>query len=270
MNFQNKLSAIIEKNNSLLCIGLDPDLEKFPSSLPKTAQSIFSFNKAIIDTTHDLVCAYKPNIAFYEAYGFEGLEKLKETMVYLQEIHPDIPIVLDAKRGDIGNTARMYAKAVYEFWNADATTVYPNLGKEALLPFLEYKDKLTIALIKTSNPDSGLFQNIPINGKPYYQVMAETIKSWGFENLGVFVGATYPEELGNIRKLFPNTPILTAGIGAQDGNTEQAVKAGIDARGGNFMCNNSREVIYAGNGNDFAAQARAKAETIRDTINQYR
>lgn len=270
MNFQDKLHAIIKKNNSLLCIGLDVDLEKFPTILPKTADSIFTFNKTIIDATHDLVCAYKPNIAFYEAYGLAGLTQLKETMVYLQEVYPEIPTVLDAKRGDIGNTARMYAKAVYEFWDADATTVNPNLGKEALLPFLKYKDKLTIVLLKTSNSDSGMFQNIPVNGKPYYEVMAETVKSWGFDNLGVFVGATYPQELATIRKLFPTTPILTAGIGAQDGNVEQAVKAGIDAQGGNFMCNNSREIIYAGNGDDYAQKARAKAEEIRNTINHYR
>lgn len=270
MKFIDVLQSAIIKNNSLLCIGLDPDLEKFPTPLPKTANSIFNFNKAIIDATHDLVCAYKPNIAFYEAYGFEGLEKLKETMAYLRKVCPEIPIVLDAKRGDIGNTARMYAKAMYEFWDADAVTVYPNLGKDALLPFLKYKDRLTIALIKTSNPDSGLFQNIHIDGKPYYQIMAETIKSWGFENLGVFVGATYPEELGNIRKLFPTTPILTAGIGAQDGMIENAVRTGVDAQGGNLMCNNSREIIYASHTGDYAEKARAKAEKIRNTINQYR
>src|SRR3989344_1200455 len=154
MNFQQKLKKIVKKNNSLVCLGLDPEIEKIPSIFRKRRNPLFSFNKEIIDSTYFLVGAYKPNIAFYEAYGLEGLKELKLTMTYLQEKYSEVPVILDAKRGDIGNTAKMYAKAVFEYWNADAVTVYPHLGLDSLLPFFAYKDKLTILLIKTSNPDS--------------------------------------------------------------------------------------------------------------------
>lgn len=272
MTFQQKLDITSKKNNSLLCVGLDIDLDKIPPHLKTEPEPIFTFNKAIIDATADLVCCYKPNIAFYETYGIEGLTQLKKTIEYLQQSYPEIPILLDAKRADIGNTAQRYAKAMYEYWNVDSVTVYPYLGLDATLPFFEYKDKCTILLIKTSNPDSVTFQNLQIaeKNKPFYLVMTETIQSWNIPYIGLFVGATYPEELANVRKLFPNSPILTAGIGAQGAKTEQAVKAGIDTNGNNLICNNSREIIYAGNGTDFAVQSRKKAQELRDSINRYR
>ncbi len=270
--FQEKLDEATKKNNSLLCVGLDTELEKIPSYLKNEKDGIFIFNKAIIDKTFDLVCAYKPNIAFYEAYGLDGLSQLKKTIDYIHVQYTGIPVILDAKRADISNTAKMYAKAVFEYWDADAATIYPNLGLDATMPFLDYKDKCTILLIKTSNPDSGFFQNIVVGKekKPYYLVMAEKILSWNIPNIGLFVGATYPEELGNVRKLFPNAPILTAGIGAQGAKTEAAVKAGVDASSKNLICNNSREIIYAGSGHDFAQKAREKAIEMRDRINDYR
>lgn len=270
MSFQHKLQNIIKKNNSLLCVGLDSELKKLPEHLLKNSDPIFAFNKAIIDQTADLVCAYKPNIAFYEAYGIKGLTSLKKTVEYLQKNYPEIPIVLDAKRADIGNTARMYAKAIFEYWGADATTVYPYLGKDSVLPFLEYQDKYTILLIKTSNPDAKTFQDQKVDGAPFYIKIAEEIKKWNFPNIGLFVGATYPEELGKLRSLFPNNPILTAGLGAQGAQTEKAVKAGIDNDGGNLICNNSREIIYAGSDKDFAKKAAKKTEEIRDALNSYR
>ncbi len=270
MNFLSKLEQIIEKNNSLLCIGLDPEIEKLPQSVKSSDDPLFAFNKAIIDATADLVCAFKPNIAFYEAEGIKGLESLKKTIEYLQKSYADIPIVLDAKRGDIGNTAKMYAKAAYDYFKADAVTVFPHLGKDSLLPFFEYKEKLTIALIKTSNPDSGMFQDLPVDGKPYYIKVAEELKAWNIENLGIFVGATYPEELKKVRELFPETIFLSAGFGAQEAEIGEAVKAGIDRNKSGIMFNASRSILYASSNEDFAKRAKEKAKETRDTINKYR
>ncbi len=263
MNFKHKLERIIEKNNSLLCVGLDPDLDKLPRHILKKKNPIFEFNKSIIDATHDLVCAYKPNIAFYEAEGLNGLSQLKKTIEYLQSNYSEIPIVLDAKRADIGNTAKMYAKSVFDYWNADAVTVYAHLGKDTLLPFLEYKDKLTIVLLKTSNPDSGTFQNIVVDRKPYYLYIAEIIKKWNFDNLGLFVGATYPKEMRDIRDLFPNKIILSAGLGAQSAEIKKAVNAGVNKQKSGIMLNVSRSILYSKN-------PRWKAKKLRDEINKYR
>ncbi len=270
MNFQQKLNKILKKNNSLLCIGLDPDLEKFPKHILKSADPIFIFNKSIIDETFNLVYAYKPNIAFYEAYGLKGLKSLEKTIQYLKKKYPDIPIILDAKRADIGNTAKMYAKAIFEYWGVDATTVYPYLGLDSVVPFLEYKNQCTILLIRTSNPDAKTFQDLKINGEPFYMQLANEIKKWKFENIGVFVGATYPDELVKVRKLFPDSPILTAGLGVQGAQTKKAVQAGVDKKGQNLICNNSREIIYAGSNKDFVLKSRLKAIEIRDIIESYR
>lgn len=263
MFFKQKLNSIIKRNNSLLCIGLDPDLEKIPDHLLKQKNSILKFNKAIIDATNDLVCAYKPNIAFYEAEGISGLLQLKRTIDYLRSYFPHIPIILDAKRADIDNTARMYAKSVFEFWNADAVTVYPHLGLDSLMPFLNYKDKLTILLLKTSNPDSSMFQNLLINGKPYYLEMAKKIRTWACSNMGIFVGATYPKELKHLRNLFPDSIFLSAGLGAQSAKIEKAVKAGIDKSKRGIMFNASRSIIYA-------KDPRGEAKKVRDEINTCR
>lgn len=264
MNFKQKLENIVKKNNSLLCVGLDPDLAKIPLNFLKTKNSsIFEFNKSIIHETHDLVCAYKPNIAFYEAYGLDGLMELKKTIEYLKNKYPEIPIVLDAKRADIPNAAKMYARSVFEYWDADAVTVYPHLGKNTILPFLEYEDKLTILLLKTSNPDSGMFQNALVNKKPYYLYLAETIKKWNYDNIGIFVGATHPKEMQDIRKVFPDKIFLSAGLGAQSAEIERAVKAGIDKEKSGIMFNASRSIIYAKN-------PRQAAKKLRDKINKYR
>lgn len=263
MTFRQKLEKIIKKNNSLLSIGLDPDLEKIPQYFQKKKNPIFEFNKSIIDATQDLICAYKPNIAFYEADGIDGLKQLKQTIEYLQSNYPEIPIVLDAKRADIGNTAKMYAKSVFEYWNADAVTVFPNLGLDSLIPFLNYKDKLTILLIKTSNPDSGMFQNLLVNRKPYYLEIAKIIKAWKYDNIGIFVGATYPKEIKALRFIFPNKIFLSAGLGAQSGEIEKAVKAGIDKQKSSIMFNASRSIIYA-------KDTRQETEKLKEKINKYR
>lgn len=270
MKFVDKLNAAIDKNNSLLCIGLDPDLDKIPKHLQQRSDNIFSFNKSIIDATADLVCVYKPNIAFYEAEGIAGHTCLKKTIQYIKEQYPDVPILLDAKRGDIGNTARMYAKAIYDYWQVDATTIYPHLGLDSLLPYLEYKDKLTILIIKTSNPDAKMFTDLVVEKEPYYLALARRIATWDYENIGIFVGATYPKELKEIRSIFPNKIFLSAGLGAQEGTIEEAVKAGIDKQKKGIMFNISRSILYAGNGKDFAQKAREEATRLRDEINKCR
>ena len=259
MNFQDKLSQIVKKNNSLVCVGLDPEIEK----IALKGSNFFEFNKKIIDETANLVCAYKPNIAFYEAYGIDGLGELKKTIDYIKSDYPNIPIVLDAKRGDVPNTARMYAKAAFEYWLADAVTVYPHLGLDSVQPFLQYEDKLTILLLKTSNPDSGTFQNMESGEKPYYLKMAEEIAKWEAANIGIFCGATYPEELGTLRKIFPNKIFLSAGIGDQQAQVQAAVEAGIDKNGAGIMMSASRSIIYS-------QDPRSAAQKLRDEINKYR
>lgn len=258
MDFKTKFSKIVKKNNSLLCIGLDPEIEKIPNNF-----SIFKFNKSIIDATSNLVCAYKPNIAFYEAQGLSGLIQLKKTIEYLQTKYSDIPIVLDCKRGDVPNTARMYAKSIYEYWGVDATTVFPHIGLDSIEPYLDYKDKLTILLIKTSNPDSNMFQDLNVDGTPFYKKIAEEVSSWKKKDIGIFVGATYPEQLKEIRKIFPDAIFLSAGIGEQKAQTEKAVRAGLDKNGAGIMFNASRSIIYS-------QDPGKSAKNLRDEINKYR
>lgn len=249
MNFKTKLSAIQKKNNSLLCIGLD--------------QPLFAFNKAIIDATFDLVCAYKPNMAFYEAAGINGLRQLETTIIYIKEKYPDIPIILDAKRSDIGNTARMYAKMAFEYFNVDVLTVNPYLGIDSLEPYLEYKDKFIFVLAKTSNPGSRDFQDLKINGKPLFWKVAEKLKTLDKrEQIGVVVGATYPGELRIIRKLLPNYIFLIPGIGSQGGDLEKTIKYGLDKEKSGVVINVSRSVIYA-------KDIRKEAQKIRMQINFY-
>ena len=270
MIFQQKLQKIQKKNNSLVCVGLDTDLEKIPQHLSSCQSPGFTFNKKIIDATHDLVCAYKPNIAFYEANGIKGLKSLKKTIEYLQKKYPDTAVILDMKRADIASTSVMYAKAAFEYWQIDAITAYPFLGYDSVRPFLQYKDKYIFFLIKTSNPDAKTFQDVQVKNKPFYLYLAQEIKKWKDENVGVFCGATYPKELAQVRKIFPNRPILTAGIGAQGGEAKLAVKAGVNSRGLNLICNSSRSIIYASSGKDFAKAARKNALILRDLINKYR
>lgn len=270
MNFQQKLEGSTKKNNSLVCVGLDTDVSKIPKHFLSEEDPMFAFNKAIIDATHDLACVFKPNIAFYEAEGIKGLTTLKETIDYIKKKYSEIPIVLDAKRADIPNTAEMYAKACFEFWNVDAATVHPNLGLDSLMPFFAYKNRLTILLLKTSNSDSKMFQDLPVNGKPYYLALADEISKWRHDNIGIFVGSTYPNELKAIREIFPDKIFLSAGFGAQKGEIKEAVEAGVDAKGGGIMFNASRSILYVSDGKDFAEAARQTAKELRDQINKCR
>lgn len=273
MDFLSKLDQSITDHNSLLCVGLDPDLDKIPTHLHSDPTPLFSFNKAIIDATAEYVCAFKPNSAFYEAYGSAGIEQLGMTCEYIQEKHPDLPIVLDYKRGDIGNTNTYYARFAFESLNVDAITVHPYFGQEANEAFLEYKDKGIIMLCKSSNPGSGEFQDLELGGKKLYMYIIEQIKNkWNASNnCHIMVGATYPKELAEARELIgENMAILIPGIGAQGGDIESTVKASINKVGRGVMISSSRAILYASDSDNFAEAAAEQARKTRDEINKYR
>lgn len=232
-----------------VCVGLDTDYDKLPQSVKTSSkkESILNFNKAIIDATNDLVCAFKPNTAFYEAAGAEGIAALEETNKYIAQKYPDISIILDAKRADIGSTNDGYVKAAFETLNSDAVTLHPYLGKEALSPFLARSDKGVIILVRTSNPGSDEIQSLEMNGKPLYLLIAENVaKNWNANgNCAVVVGATYPEELKKVREIVGDIPILIPGIGAQGGDLEASVKNGINSQKQGIIISSSRSIIYA-------------------------
>ena len=267
MNFIEKLTNTARKNKSLLCVGLDPDPKLMPENV-----SVFEFNKAIIDATADLVCAYKPNIAFYEALGNEGLDALKQTVKYVPD---DIPVIVDAKRGDIGNTAKAYARALFDYFSFDATTVSPYLGFDSLEPFIQYTNKGILILCRTSNAGAADFQSLRCetegDSRPLFEIVALKASQWNIHgNIGLVVGATYPEELRLIRNSHPDMPLLIPGIGAQGGDLASVVRYGVNAKGEGTIINSSRGIIYASPGKDFAQAARQAASSLRDQINYYR
>ncbi|MFC1559810.1 orotidine-5'-phosphate decarboxylase [Candidatus Margulisiibacteriota bacterium] len=265
--FLDKLDGTVKKNNSLLCVGLDIDMKKIPISLLNKEDPIFNFNKAIIDATKDLVCSYKPNIAFYEMYGTYGIEALIRTIEYAGQF---APVILDAKRGDIGHTASAYVKSIFEIFKADATTVSPYLGHDSLQPFIEHKDKGIFVLCLTSNPGSKDFQMIG-KDEPLYKTVARKVKDWNKgDNLGLVVGATNPAELKSIRDIAGNMPLLIPGIGAQGGDLLQTVKNGVNRKGERAIINSSRGIIYASQKEDFAGTARIAARKLKEEINSYR
>lgn len=261
-----ELTAQIKKKNSFLCIGLDVDLNKIPKHLLELEDPIFEFNKAIIDATHHLCVAYKPNTAFYEAYGIKGWQALEKTIKYLNKNHPEIFTIADAKRGDIGNTSTMYAKAFFEDLAFDSVTVAPYMGKDSVEPFLAFKNKHTIMLALTSNQGAFDFQTKTIEGKELYKQVLETSKSWeNAENLMYVVGATKAEYFADIRKIIPNSFLLVPGVGAQGGNLQKVCKYGMSENVG-LLINSSRGIIYASNQNDFAQAAANKAEDLQQQM----
>ena len=270
MDFYKTIENAWVKNNSLVCVGLDPDLQKIPVHLKTVENPIFEFNKALVDATADLVCAYKPQCAYYAAEGAES--QLSMTIDYIHEHHPDIPVILDAKRGDIGSTAKMYAREVFERFGADAVTVNPYLGGDTLEPFLERKEKGVIILCRTSNPGAGDIQDLETGGKKLYEVIAEKASNeWnGNNNVLLVVGATYPRELKEIREIVGEMPLLVPGIGAQGGDVEASVTNGKTKSGGGMIINSSRGIIYAGSGPDFGEAARRETDVLRKEINRYR
>lgn len=264
MKFQDKLKKIVKKNNSLLCVGLDPDPFK-GDSLKGGLDSLFKFNKRVIDQTYDLVCAYKPNIAFYAAHGIEGLSQLKNTIDYIKSNHKEIPIILDAKRGDVGHTNEMYVKEVFDIFVVDAVTVNPYLGFDSLKPFFEKKDKGIIVICRTSNPGASDFQSLEINGSPLYIQIANKVIEWNkrYHNLLMVIGATWPEELKKIRGVTPDMVFLIPGIGGQKGDLEKTLKYGLRKDNKGLIINASRSIIYSQN-------PRKEAQNLKDEINRYR
>jgi orotidine-5'-phosphate decarboxylase len=266
MNFNEKLMNATEEHNSLLCIGLDPDPELMPSKM-----DVLKFNKAIIDTTADLVCAYKLNLAFYEALD-SGIDAMKHTIKYIPD---NIPVIGDAKRSDIGNTAKAYAKALFDNLNFDAATVNPYLGFDSVEPFIEHWDKGVFILCRTSNPGAVDFQSLRLQTEhrqfPLFEIVALRAAQWNkHNNIGLVVGATYPEELKLIRQSYPDMPLLIPGIGAQGGDLALAVRYGVNPAGRKAIISSSRQILYASKEKDFAPAARQVASSVREHINYYR
>ncbi|MSQ11656.1 MAG: orotidine-5'-phosphate decarboxylase [Dehalococcoidia bacterium] len=264
--FLEKLLAASASRRSLLCVGLDPD----PAQMP--VRDVAQFNRAIIEATSDLVCAYKPNLGFYEGLGEEGMDALRRTLDFIPR---DIPVIGDAKRGDISPTANFYAKAMFEVWGFDAVTVNPYLGRDALEPFLAYEDRGVFVLCRTSNPGARDLQDLLVTSPyerttmPLYEAVAMRAAAWNLHhNIGLVVGATYPDELRRVRELCPDMPILVPGVGTQGGSLEQAIRNGVDANGQRVIVTASRGVLYASRDpNAFASAAREQAIKLRDRMN---
>jgi len=260
VNFQDKLDKAISKNNSLVCVGLDPD----PTKLKK-GQTQFEFNKTIIDQTADLVCAFKPQIAFYEAAGLKGLEDLEKTIKYIHENYQSVPVILDAKRGDVGHTSEMYAKEVFDIYGANAVTVNPYCGFDSLEPFFERRDKGVVVLCRTSNPSAVDFQDLKIDGESLFIKVARKIVDWDkkYKNLLMVVGATYPNEMKKIREIASEMTFLVPGVGSQSGDLENTLKNGLRKDGMGLIISSSRGIIYA-------QDSKLAAQKLKDEINKHR
>ena len=265
------------KLDNFVCVGLDTEFDKLPKAFRQyssKAEAIVQFNKDIIDATHDLVCAYKPNAAFYEALGRDGWEALSNTIDYIKTSYPEIPIILDAKRGDIGTTNEAYSKAVFDGLKADAVTVHSYFGQEALKPFLDRKDKGIILMASNSNPGAGEFQDLIVGdtGEPLYKVVARQIATgWnGNGNCAVTVGATYPKKIAEVRSVVGDMPLLVLGIGQQGGEVEPTIGAAKDSRGWGMIVSSTRAIIYASSNDDYREAARNATMRFRNEINRFR
>ena len=261
--FGDKLRAATESNNSYLCVGLDPDPERMPH------QDVVPFLRDIIEATKDVVCAYKPNFAFFEALGIEGMQTLLESITY---VPADIPVIADAKRGDIGNSARFYADAIFNEYGFDAVTVNGYGGRDAVQPFLDYDERGVFVWCRSSNDGAEDIQDLELSdGRPLYLALAEKVGTWNEHgNAGLVLGATWPEQIEPVREACPDMLFLVPGVGAQAGDLEATVEAAMDDSGGGFIVNASRGVLYAGRGDDYAEAARNEALKIRGRINVMR
>lgn len=264
----NQIVEQIKIKKSFLCVGLDVDINKIPPHLLQTEDPIFEFNKQIIDATHQLCIAYKPNIAFYEAYGVKGWQSLQKTMVYIQKNYPEIFTIADAKRGDIGNTSTMYAKAFFEDLNFDSITVAPYMGRDSVEPFLEFQDKITILLALTSNSGAFDFQTDNSQSEQLYQKVLKVSKNWkNAHNLMYVVGATKAEYFKEIRKIVPDSFLLVPGVGAQGGRLSEVCKHGLNTQIG-LLINSSRGILYTSQEKDFASKAQTEALKIQQEMEQ--
>lgn len=272
VTFIQKLSAAWASNNSLLCVGLDPDIGKLPAELAQQPDAIFTFCKAIIDATADLACSFKPQIAYFAAIRAE--DQLEDICRYIKTTYPAIPIILDAKRGDIGATAEQYAREAFERYDADAVTVNPYMGFDSVAPYLEWKDRGAIVLCRTSNAGGSDLQFLNVDGKPLYQHVAQLVaEKWNTNGqCSLVVGATFPQELAQVRGIIGDMPLLVPGIGAQGGDIAATVAAGKTADGNGMMINSSRAILYAKqvDGEHFSQSARRVALETRDAINACR
>ena len=268
--FIDKLASSWARSHSLVCVGLDPEIERFPRHVTEQPSPIFQFNKAIIDATADLVCAYKPQFAHYAAY--EAEDQLERTIEYIHRAYPGIPVILDSKRGDVGNTAERYAIEAFERYGADAVTVNPYLGTDSLEPYLKYEDKGVVILCRTSNPGARDLQDLDVGGRKLYHVVAElTARQWNSRgNCLLVVGATYPRELAEVREIAGDMPFLVPGVGAQGGDVALAVTNGQTAAGTGLIISSSRGILYASSGDDFSTAARRATEGLRYQINASR
>jgi orotidine-5'-phosphate decarboxylase len=269
-HFIEQLERAWDVNGSLVCVGLDPEIERFPPQVIDQPSPIFQFNKAIIDATADLVCAYKPQFAHYAAY--EAEDQLERTIDYIQGTYPAIPVILDSKRGDVGNTAERYAIEAFERYHADAVTVSPYLGGDSMEPFLKYEDKGVIILCRTSNPGAGDLQDLEVGGRRLFHKVADlAARRWNARgNCALVVGATYPRELAEVREIVGNMPFLVPGVGAQGGDVAQAVQSGQTAAGAGLVISSSRGILYASSGENFVSAAREATLKLRDQINASR
>ena len=270
MRFHDTLQRRWRAHNSLICVGLDPEPSAFPAHLRDAPDAVFAFCRAIVDATADLVCAFKPQIAYFAALRAE--DTLERLIAHIHAKHPGVPVILDAKRGDIGSTARHYAAEAFERYQADAVTLNPYLGRDSIQPFLDRADKGVILLCRTSNPGGADFQALDCGGQPLYLRVAETIaRDWNAHgNCALVTGATWPEELGKVRAVVGEMPLLVPGIGAQGGDVEAVLRHGKTPDGSGLMLSSSRAILYAGNGEDYAQAARAAAQELRDAINRHR
>ncbi|MFW6175064.1 MAG: orotidine-5'-phosphate decarboxylase [Chloroflexota bacterium] len=264
----DKLEASSVANDTLLCVGLDPD----PSRMPIT--DVAAFNREIVDATREFVCAYKPQLAFYEALGIPGMRALEETIAHIRAKAPHALIIGDAKRGDIGSTASAYARAMFDVWGFDVVTVHPYMGRDSVEPFLERPDRGALVVCRTSNPGAPELQDLPVQGGKHllYEAVAEAVERWNARgNAGIVVGATYPEELESLRRAHPGLPILIPGVGAQGGDVARATRAGVNGQGRGVLLNSSRGVLYASTDPEsFAEAAGRAARELRDEINAAR
>ena len=268
--FRQAIAAAWQRSTSLLCVGLDPDPARIPALLRGRPEAILEFCSAIVDATADLVCCFKPQIAYFAAQRAE--EQLEALIAHIHARHPGIPVILDAKRGDIGATAEQYASEAFARYRADAVTVNPYMGRDSIEPYLAWRDKGVILLCRTSNPGGGDFQNLDVGGERLYQRIARLAATdWNSGGqLALVVGATFPAEIAQVRALVGDLPLLVPGIGAQGGDIEATVRAGISATGTGMMINSSRAILYAGHDEDYAAAARRVAMATRDAINRHR
>lgn len=266
MLFTDKLSDRTRAVDSMLCVGLDPDFARIPEHLKGEEDPVWAFCRAIVDATAPFVCAFKPQIAYFAAMGAE--KTLERVIAYIREKHPDIPVILDAKRGDIGSTARQYAKEAFVRYKADAVTVSPYMGYDTITPYLEYQDKGVIILCRTSNPGGADIEELVCDGEMIYERIARLASGpWNTtRQLGLVVGATQPAEIARVRKIAPSLPLLVPGIGAQGGDVNAAVAAGLDAAGAGMIINSSRAIIFAGKDENFAQAAADAARATRDAI----